>query len=197
MIMKNEKKENQAVEEELAAYEKLRRRVSKTLGELNEKINTESISKTMEKAMADLKEMGEHSKDVISRAGETMKKDIASSISRIKPKIDADIKETREDFEWLHKKGGALWREISKEAEHIREVSLDKGGAFILNVTRGLSEWSKSLSDKLDSSLSYKTGEVTHGGEFTCTDCGADIHLKKPGRIPPCPKCSKTEFRRS
>ncbi|MBC8316367.1 MAG: hypothetical protein H8E41_00565 [Desulfobulbaceae bacterium] len=195
--MDDKKKENPEVEEELAAYEKLRQRVSKKLVELNEKINTQSINHAMEKAMADLKEVGGHSKDIIYRAGETLKKDIASSVSQIKPKVDEGIGETRQHFNRLHNKGGALWREISNEAEHLKEFSLDKGGAFLLNVSRGLSEWTKSLSDKLDSSLSYKTGEVTHGGEFTCTNCGSEIHLKKPGRIPPCPKCTKTDFRRS
>lgn len=195
--MANDKKEDKAVEEVLAAYEKLRQRVSKTFGELNEKINTESISQAMDKAMTELKEVGEHSKDVISKAGETLKKDIASSVSQIKPKMDADIEETRKDFSRLQNKGGALWRDISNEAEYITKLSLDKGGAFLLHVTRGLSEWTKSLSAKLDTSLAYKTGEVTHGGEFTCTSCGAEIHLKKPGRLPPCPKCTKTDFRRS
>jgi hypothetical protein len=195
--MTDDKKENKAVEEELAVYEKLRQRVSKTFGELNDKINTDSISKAMEKAVADLKEMGEHSKDLIYRAGDTLKKDISSSVSQLKPKVKEDIEETRRDFTRLHNKGGALWREISNEAEHIKKLSLDKSGAFLLNVIRGLSEWAKSFSDKLDSSLSYKTGEVTHGGEFTCANCGAEINLKKPGRLPPCPKCRKTEFRRS
>ncbi len=195
--MDKDKKEDKAVEEELAAYEKLRQRLSKTLGELNEKINSESVSSAMEKAMAELKEMGEYSKEGISRAGAALKKDIASTVSQIKPKVDEDIKETRKDFTRWRNKGGALWREIANEAEYVKEFSVDKGGSFLLNVTRGLSEWTKSLSDRLDSSLSYKTGEVTHGGAFTCTNCGAELHLKKPGRIPPCPKCAKTAFRRS
>ena len=190
-------KEKKIVEEELTAYEKLRQNVSKTFGELNEKINTESISHAMDKAMADLKDAGEHSKDVISNAGDALKKDIASSISHIKQKGTADIEETRKDFNKMQNKGGALWREISSEAEHITEVSLDKGGAFLSNVTKGLGDWARSLSDKLDSSLSYKTGEVSHGGTFICTGCEAEIHLKKPGHLPPCPKCSKTEFRRA
>lgn len=191
------KKEKRIVEEELTAYEKLRQQVSKTFGELNEKINAESISHAMEKAMTDLKETGEHSRDVISKAGDALKKDIVSSISYIKPKVTADFKETREDFNKMQNKGGALWREITTEAEHITEVSLDKGGAFLLNVTKGLGDWAKSLGDKLDSSISYKTGEVTHGGTFICKGCEAEIHLKKPGHLPPCPKCSKTEFRRA
>jgi len=195
--MENEKQDKRIVEEELSAYEKLRHRVSKSFGELNEKINAESIGKAVEKAKADLKEAGEHSKDVISRTGEALKKDIASSISQIKPKVTENLEETREDFNKMHKKGGALWREISSEAERIKEVSLDKGGAFLFNVTRGLGEWAGSLSDKLGSSIIYKTGEVTHGGTFICTGCKAEINLKKPGHLPPCPKCSKTEFRRA
>jgi len=195
--MEKETKENQAVEEELAAYEKLRQRLGKSLGELNDKINTESISQAMEKAKEELKELGEHSREAITRAGETLKKDIASSINRIKPKVDRNIEEGREDFNRMYNKGGALWREIFTEAERIKDISLDKGGAFLLNVTRGFGEWAVNLSEKLDNSLSYRTGELTHGGTFTCTDCGSEIHLKKPGRLPPCPKCSKTGFRRS
>lgn len=195
--MKTEKEAKRIVEEELSAYEKLRHHVSKSFGELNEKINTESISKALEKAKEDLKEAGEHSKDVISRTGDALKKDIVSSISQIKPKITEEMEQTREDFNKMHNKGGALWREISTEADRIKVVSLDKGGAFLLNVTRGLGEWADSLSDKLGSSITYKTGEVTHGGTFSCTSCKSEIHLKKPGHLPPCPKCTKTEFRRT
>jgi hypothetical protein len=195
--MAEENKEKQAVEEELAAYEKLRQRLSKSLGELNEKINSESVSRALEKAMADLKEVSEHSKEVISRVGKTLQKDIASTVSQFKPKVDRDLEGARKDFTRLQNKGGALWREISLEAEHLKELSLDKGGAFLLNVIRGLNEWTRGLSDKLDSLLAYKTGEITHGGEFTCASCGAEIHLKKPGHLPPCPKCTKTDFRRS
>ncbi|MDQ6955909.1 MAG: hypothetical protein Q9M21_01810, partial [Mariprofundaceae bacterium] len=29
---------------------------------------------------------------------------------------------------------------------------------------------------------------------LTCKDCGHSMHFKKTGRIPPCPKCHKTDF---
>ena len=54
--METEKKESQTHEEELAIYEKLRQKVTKSLGELNEKINTETISQAMDKAVSDLKD---------------------------------------------------------------------------------------------------------------------------------------------
>jgi len=192
-----EKKQTENTEEELAAYEKLRQRVSKSFGELNEKINTESISQAINKAMGDLKERGEHSKEAISKAGETLKKDIASTTANIKPKVDKVTGPAKEQFDhWLNK-GGALWQDIANETGYIKELSLDKSGAFFLNITKALSEWSRGVTDKLDTSLLYKSGEMTHGGEFVCTNCEGKIHLKKPGRIPPCPKCSGSEFRRS
>jgi NAD-dependent SIR2 family protein deacetylase len=53
------------------------------------------------------------------------------------------------------------------------------------------------LAEKTEKGLEFKTGEVTSAGCLTCKDCGAEMHLKKTGRIPPCPKCHKTIFRKS
>jgi uncharacterized protein YjbJ (UPF0337 family) len=197
MPMEAEKKDTKTTEEELALYEKLRQRVSKLLGEVHEKINGETIGQAMDKATAELKEVGGHSKEAIGKAAESLKKDIASTAEHLKPKLDEAAEGSRKHFDDWVDKGGALWRDIAKEAEHLMEFSRDKGGAFLVNVTHGLSEWSEKMSQKMDKSLVYKTGEVTHGGEFSCLNCEGKIHLKHPGRIPPCPKCTKTEFHRS
>lgn len=53
--METEKKEDKASEEELAVYEKLRQMVSKTFGEIQGRINGESISKAIDKATSELK----------------------------------------------------------------------------------------------------------------------------------------------
>ena len=195
--METEKKQDQTTEEELAAYEKLRQRVSKTFGELHDKINGESISKAIDKATADLKEVGGHSMEAIGKASTALKKDIASTTEHLKPKVDEATEGAKKQFDHWLDKGGALWHDIAQEAEHVYEYSRDKGGAFMVNVAKGLSEWSQHMGEKVDTSLKYKTGEITHGGEFTCSSCEGKIHLKHPGRIPPCPKCTKTEFRRS
>ncbi|KPJ98172.1 MAG: hypothetical protein AMJ60_09130 [Desulfobacterales bacterium SG8_35] len=195
--METEKKQDQATEEELAAYEKLRQQVSKTFGQLHDKINGEAISQAIDKATTELKEMGGHSLEAIGKASAALKKDVASTTEHFKPKVDEVAEGARKQFDHWLDKGGALWQDIAREAEHVYEYSRDKSGAFLLHLTRGLSEWSQNLGEKLDSSLKYKTGEITHGGEFVCTSCESKIHLKHPGRIPPCPKCSKTQFQRS
>jgi hypothetical protein len=195
--METEKNQDKATEEELAAYEKLRHRVSKTFGELHDKINGKTISQAIDKATTELKGAGGHSIEVIGKASAALKKDIASTTEHLKPKVDEVTDGPKKQFDHWLDKGGALWHEIAQEAEHVYEYSRDKGGSFLVSITKGLSEWGQTLGEKLDTSLKYKTGEITHGGEFVCTSCEGKIHLKKPGRIPPCPKCTKTEFRRS
>lgn len=53
------------------------------------------------------------------------------------------------------------------------------------------------LAEKAEKTVEFKTGEVTSSGTLTCKDCGAEMHMKTTGRIPPCPKCHKTTFRKS
>ena len=195
--MTTDKLEDQTTDEELAVYKKIRQRVSKTLGELHDRINTETISETINKAIFEVKEAGEHSVEAINNASTAFKKDIVSTTKYIKPRVDEVTAAAGKQFNHLLDKGGAFWHDIIQEAGHVQEYSRDKGGAFLVNVFKSLGDWSKEVGEHLDTSLYYKTGETSHGGEFKCTSCEGKIHLKQPGRIPPCPRCSKTEFRRS
>ena len=195
--MATENMEHLTNDEELDAYQKMRQRVSKTFSDLQGRLNVENINQAIDKTITELKETGEHSMEVINKASAALKKDIASTTNSLKPKVTDFTEEAKTQFNNLLDKGGALWHDIVQEAEHVQEYSRDKGGAFLSNVIRGLSEWGKIFSEKLDNSLIYKTGETSHGGEFICTSCSGTIHLKRAGRIPPCPKCRKTEYRRS
>lgn len=46
-------------------------------------------------------------------------------------------------------------------------------------------------------SQQYHTGEITTIGTLSCDNCATTMHFKKTGRIPPCPKCHKTQFVRT
>ncbi|HET8808566.1 MAG TPA: zinc ribbon-containing protein [Methylophaga sp.] len=52
------------------------------------------------------------------------------------------------------------------------------------------------LAIQARSAQQYHTGEITGIGTLYCADCNTQIHFKKTGRIPPCPKCHLTEFKR-
>lgn len=43
----------------------------------------------------------------------------------------------------------------------------------------------------------YQTGEITGPGSLVCDECGAALHMHETGRIPPCPACGATVFKRA
>lgn len=52
------------------------------------------------------------------------------------------------------------------------------------------------LAAQARSSQQYHTGEITGIGTLYCSDCNTQMQFKKTGRIPPCPKCHHTTFKR-
>ncbi len=54
-----------------------------------------------------------------------------------------------------------------------------------------------SAAEKTQKVISCRSGEITSAGTLTCQACGHEMHFKKTGRVPPCPKCHATEFRKS
>ncbi|MDX8408186.1 MAG: NADP-dependent isocitrate dehydrogenase [Mariprofundaceae bacterium] len=54
-----------------------------------------------------------------------------------------------------------------------------------------------SAAEKTQKVISCRSGEITSAGTLSCQACGHEMHFKKTGRIPPCPKCHATEFRKS
>jgi len=54
-----------------------------------------------------------------------------------------------------------------------------------------------SIAERTQKAISCRSGEITSAGTLTCNACGNELHFKKTGRVPPCPKCHATEFRKS
>jgi len=83
-----------------------------------------------------------------------------------------------------------------KKAVNPQRLSVGAQSIF----SRILSGTAETLSDwaqKSEQNLEFKTGEITSPGSLTCKECGEVIHMKKTGRIPPCPKCHHTMYRKS
>jgi len=161
--------------EELAAYEKLRLEVKKILDKLLDSISAEEIGKAVDDAGRRLKESGEHTQETVNKMTGTLKKDLLSS----------------------YKTTGTQLEEFADSAGVLFDLFRDKSGEIISMVAKAMGEWSQQVGDKLDDMLVYHSGETTHGGTFVCTACGQTLTLKKPGHLPPCPKCHKSEFRRA
>lgn len=52
------------------------------------------------------------------------------------------------------------------------------------------------LKDQAHNASEYHTGEITAPGVLECTACKGELHFKKAGHIPPCPKCRGKVFSR-
>jgi len=83
-----------------------------------------------------------------------------------------------------------------KEAVDPKRIGVGAKSIFsriLSNTAETLSDWAKKSEDNLE----FKTGEITSPGSLTCKGCGEVIHMKKTARIPPCPKCHHTLYRKS
>jgi len=67
----------------------------------------------------------------------------------------------------------------------------------IAGLLRGAGSLLSDVANRADRNLKVRSGEITSAGTLICTACGHEIHKKKTGRVPPCPKCHATEFKKS
>lgn len=170
---KKAKQDTAQQKEELAAYGKLRADVRKILGEVRDTINSDTIKSAVDRAAKELKEVGDHTSETISKVANTLKKDLASAAERMGPK----------------------WEKFSDKTADLFGVWRDRGSIFLGHAAQATGEWLREIGSKLEHQ-GYHTGETIYGGTFECTACGEHVMLQKPGHLPPCPKCFKTEFRR-
>lgn len=120
-----------------------------------------------------------------------------------------DLKEiTQEEAEKL---GNYLLRDLHDAAEHL-EHSGEQISSWLrfdmqLIEDRALELFAKvadktrlelrKLAEQAKRAQEYHTGEITSIGTLVCLNCDTVIHFKKTSRIPPCPKCHKTTFKRT
>lgn len=136
-----------------------------------------------------------------------------------RPKVQQMLETAREKTIELNK----LTQEEAKKVSEYVKRDIDHAAEFLVNTEKDLAEWLgfdfklienwlweafQSVADKtrlelmafkerFGSDTTYKTGEVTGPGALECTECGCVMNFKKTVRIPPCPKCHKTEFKRA
>jgi Zn finger protein HypA/HybF involved in hydrogenase expression len=131
-----------------------------------------------------------------------------------KKTLDEALKKAKDELskagdfssEQMDKMASYVRRDLAENAEKASEavkktVDPHRVAAGVQSVfSRILTSTADALGDlaqKTEKNLAFKTGEVTSPGTLTCKDCGAEMHMKSTVRIPPCPKCHKTLFRKS
>ena len=89
--------------------------------------------------------------------------------------------------------------EMRDEAREKLDPSRLSVGALssIASLLRGAGSMLSDVANRADRNLKCRSGEITTAGTLICLACGHEIHKKKTGRVPPCPKCHATEFKKT
>jgi Zn finger protein HypA/HybF involved in hydrogenase expression len=129
-----------------------------------------TFDEALKRAKEELAAAGDFSREQADRLGEYVRRDLRENADKA--------------------------REAVKKAVEPQRVAAGVQSAFSRILTSA-AETLTELAQRSEKSLEYKTGEITSPGTLTCKSCDAEMHMTKTTRIPPCPKCHKTIFRKS
>lgn len=128
----------------------------------------------LESAQEKAVELGELSREEAERIGDYLRRDLHDAAAFLS-------ESGRELGDWMRFDLSLVEDRVlglfSLMVDHTRE-ELDRLQA----TAKSLSEW--------------ETGEVTGPGSLVCDNCGKAMQFHKAGRIPPCPRCHGTRFKR-
>ena len=129
-----------------------------------------TFDEALKKAKEELSAAGDFSREQADKLGEYVRRDLKENADKAKEAVIKAVEPQRV----VAGVQSAFTRILTSAAETLTE-----------------------LAEKSEKSLEFKTGEITSPGTLTCKSCDAEMHMTKTTRIPPCPKCHKTIFRKS
>lgn len=129
-----------------------------------------SFDEALKRAKEELSSAGDFSRENVDKLGEYVRRDLKENAEKATEAVRKAIEPQR----LAAGAQSAFSRILTSTAETLTE-----------------------LAQRSEKSLEYKTGEITSAGTLTCKECEAEMHMSKTTRIPPCPKCHKTIFRKS
>jgi len=170
----SEQEKPDAVDRLVDAYERMLKRVHETI-EQAEKEAVPAFRELLHKTRDNMVELGELTREEANKVAEYVERDIKDAASY--------IADTGEDMK-------SWWR---FDLDLIEQRMLEMFSRVADQTSVQLRNWAEQARQ---ASL-YHTGEVTGPGTLVCDSCGAEMHMHKTGRIPPCPKCHATDFKRT
>ncbi len=150
--------------------ERVREFLDKTIGEEAPKLR-QAIEHARDKAV----ELGELTREEAEKVADYLRRDIEDAASY----LSSD--EVQELKEWLR-------FDIQLIEDRLADL-------FLSVADKATVEFLK-FREQLQSTVRYHTGEITGPGTLECVSCGEHIHFHGTSRIPPCPKCHYTVFKR-
>lgn len=155
-----------------ASYEKFAEKTKKFLEESRE-TTSESLNQAMDRVRQDLEKAG----DITREEGE-----------KIKAFLQRDLEQTSKDMKQLG----------TSTVDHLRPGSVRTGFYNLMSyVGTHSSELFDKLAEKAEKQVTVKTGEICSKTKLKCKECETEISIHDSSKVPPCPKCHKTEFKRT
>ena len=153
----------------------------------------ESLYEKMSKAVRDnLEKAGELTEETLERALKESREWARQLREHYAEDIPKVVEYLRRDFQDAIR----LTREQAR-----KKLDVDRLGvgvlAFVQRMAQKAGSQLDSFASRLSERLTYKTGEIAGPGTLTCQNCGQQMSIESASRIPPCPKCRGTGFRRS
>lgn len=158
----------------VAAYDKMLERVHTLLDDAEEQA-LPALQRNIDKAKHRAVELRELTSEEAEKVAAYVKRDL------------------HEAAEYLENTGKELSSWFSFDLHLVEERMLD---LFSRAADKTRLEINR-LATQAKRSQEYHTGEIAAIGTLICTDCGCEMNFKKTSRIPPCPKCHKTVFKRA
>ncbi len=158
----------------IAAYDNMMKRVDELLNKAEHQA-LPALQKNIEKAKQQAIDLKELTQEEAEKLGNYLLRDLHDAA------------------EHLEKSGEQLSSWLRFDMELIEDRALELF-AKVADKTRA--ELSK-LAEQAKRAQEYHTGEITSIGTLVCLECDTLMHFKKTSRIPPCPKCHKTTFKRT
>jgi excinuclease UvrABC nuclease subunit len=156
-----------------SAYERMIQRAKEFLTGA-EKEYTPKLQQALDEAKEKTAELGELSREEAEKVSDYLKRDLQDAGQY----LASD--EAQELRDWLR-----------FDTQLLEERALD---ALSLLVDQAKVDF-QAFNEQAQN-LPWKTGEVTGPGTLVCSECGEELHFKKAGHIPPCPKCAGTTYQR-
>jgi hypothetical protein len=171
-MSENEKPDT--VDKLVDAYEHMLKRTHETI-ERAEKETVPAFREMLDRARDNMVELGELTREEANKVAGYVERDVKDAARY--------IAETGEDLKkW--------WR---FDLDLMEQRMLDMFSDVADQTSVQLRNWAEQARQ----ASQYHTGEVTGAGTLVCIVCGAETHMHRTGRIPPCPKCHATSFKRA
>ena len=169
----NDKDQGSGGERLEAAYRRMLERVNEGLQHAEEKSLT-ALRGSVDKAREVAHELGELTREEAETVAEFVQRDLHDA-AEYAATTGSELREwLRFDLEQI---GAQLVDMVAKVADRSR-IELEE-----------FTRTARKLGER-------HTGEVTGAGILVCEKCGEELHFKRSSRIPPCPRCHHTYFRK-